>query len=240
MPAAVQPTVEVWWDQPGPGYLAHLPLLDAVEQTRYHAYRREVDQLNFLAARVIIKKVLAGRSGVPPERIRLISDCPQCGQPHGKPRTDTGEYELSIAHCAGLVVVAVGTTYPLGVDVEPRPGADRFAAIADLAPHILAPTERAHVDGLDEPVRAEYVIRYWTWKEAALKATGDGLGIDPNRVVFSPPGRRPELIEWPGDPAGRAALVLDELALHSDYIAALAVLGTLAAAPIVRRVDSGL
>lgn len=238
MPAAGQPTVEVWWDQPGRSYLTHLPLLDTVEQTRYRAYRREVDRLNFLAARVITKKVLAVRSGVPPERIRLISDCPQCGKPHGKPRTATGEYELSIAHCAGLVVVAIGTTHPLGVDVEPRPGADRFAAIADLAAHILAPTERAHLDGLDEPARAEWVIRYWTWKEAALKATGDGLSIDPTRVVFSASGRRPELIAWPGGAARRA--VLDELALHTDYIATLAVLGTLAPAPVVRRAGSDL
>ena len=97
-----------------------------------------------------------------------------------------------------------------------------------------------HLDGLDEPARAESVIRYWTWKEAVLKATGDGLGIEHSKVVFSPPGRRPELVEWPGDPAAGAALVLDELALHADYLAALAVLGTLAAAPVVRRADSAL
>ncbi|HEX2300753.1 MAG TPA: 4'-phosphopantetheinyl transferase superfamily protein, partial [Pseudonocardiaceae bacterium] len=183
---------------------------------------------------------LAVRSGIAPERIRLISDCPQCGQPHGKPRTETGDYELSIAHCTGLVVVAIGIAHPLGVDVEPRPGADRFTEIADLAAYILAPTEQAHVDGLDEPLRAESVIRYWTWKEAALKATGDGLGIEPNRVIFSPPGPRPELIEWPADPAGGTALVLDELALHPDYLAALAVLGPPATAPVIRRAGSDL
>lgn len=242
MPAAGQPVIEVWWDQPGPGYLAHVELLDATEKTRFQAYQRDQDQLNFLAARVIIKRVLAGRTGTPPERIHLVNDCPQCGRPHGKPRprTELGRFELSIAHCAGLVAVAISTAHPLGVDVEPLPGADRMGLLADLVPQVFAPAERPYLAGLDERARAECVIRYWTRKEAALKATGDGLNIDPTTLVLSPPGRRPELIEWPGDPAVRPPLALADLPLHTDYAAALAVLGGLDTCPAIRRASPGL
>ncbi|MGH4020881.1 MAG: 4'-phosphopantetheinyl transferase family protein [Pseudonocardiaceae bacterium] len=224
---AVQPAIEVWWDQPGPRYLAHVELLDATEKARFQAYQRDQDRLNFLAARVITKQVLAGRTGTTPERIHLLSDCPQCGRPHGKPRTRTelGQFELSIAHCAGLVAVAISTAHPVGVDVEPLPGVARVGSMADLVPQIFAPAERAYLTGLDEAATAECVIRYWTRKEAALKATGDGLSIDPAGVILSPPGQPPRLIGWPGDPAERPTLALDDLPLHADYAAALAVVG---------------
>ncbi|MGH4012763.1 MAG: 4'-phosphopantetheinyl transferase family protein [Pseudonocardiaceae bacterium] len=237
MPAAVQSAIEVWWDQPGPRYLAHVELLDAPEKARFQAYQRDQDRLNFLAARVITKQVLASRTETTPERIHLVSDCPQCGRPHGKPRprTEVGQFELSIAHCAGLVAVAISTAHPVGVDVEPLPSVDRMDLLADLVPQVFAPAERPYLAGLDELARAECVIRYWTRKEAALKATGDGLSIDPTGLILSPPGRRPELIEWPGDPAERPALTLEDLPLHADYAAALAVLGGLDTRPAIHR-----
>jgi phosphopantetheinyl transferase len=79
---------------------------------------------------------------------------------------------ISIAHANG-VSVALAARDPaarIGVDVESiadRP--DGFEAAA------FAPGERAILSGWSGPARSEWIARFWSAKEAAVKATGTGL-----------------------------------------------------------------
>lgn len=103
---------------------------------------------------------------------------------HGKPRPagDRGDLRFSLAHSAGVLLIALRSGREVGVDVERlRPMADH-EAFRDGA---LDPDERTHLDSVeDDRERLALALRYWTAKEAVLKASGDGLRVEPDLVAF--------------------------------------------------------
>lgn len=91
---------------------------------------------------------------------------------------------FSVSHSRDWVIVAVSSSEPLGVDLECL---DPLAEGDDLAEQVLTVAERRHYDGLPLADRRDWLYRAWTRKEAALKAAGHGLRIDPRQVEVGGP-----------------------------------------------------
>ncbi len=156
------------------------PLLSASERARCAAYRHEVDAARHATGRLLARTTAARRLGVGSERVGIRPDTDPAtrGRPHltvdGRDRTDAW---VSIAHAGHVVMVAVATQQ-CGIDVE---------VVADVAPVVAADTvygeaEIAALRAMPEPDRTLLAARWWTAKEAVLKATGVGLGIDPPTI----------------------------------------------------------
>ena len=71
----------------------------------------------------------------------------------------------SITHSGEIVGVALSAAGPLGLDVEQV----RERDISDLTRRVLGSGERSE--------NPEDFFRYWTRKEAVVKATRDGIGV---------------------------------------------------------------
>ena len=110
----------------------------------------------------------------------LDNPCPRCGGPHGPVRVrDSAGAEsvrASIAYAGGFAVVAVGP-------------ADRVALLGIDAEHVDA----AGPESLDRvrPGDPAQVVprdatRDWVRAEAALKAWGSGIRVDPALVALTP------------------------------------------------------
>ena len=89
---------------------------------------------------------------------------------------------FNVSHSRGYVVVVI-SLQPVGVDIE------RFQRLADkpesvdrLLSRVLTDSEQEFFGELPDSVRAEYIIRFWTAKEAVLKANGRGLSAGMNKV----------------------------------------------------------
>jgi 4'-phosphopantetheinyl transferase len=95
---------------------------------------------------------------------------------------------VSLSRTRDLVAVAVSTDAPVGVDVE-RVADTRFEGFDAVATH---PTEQTR--DLDDRARAVS----WVRKEAALKALGVGLRVDPSSFVTPRDGVLAEVV--PGMP----------------------------------------
>jgi len=147
------------------------PEVAARRATAYALTRRAVGQ------------VLAER----PADVGLDRTCPRCGQAHGRPRVkrDAGLH-LSVSHArptrdgreaAPVVVVAVTRLAPVGIDLlfAPETAFPGFDAVARHPDDAASP---------DDESRA----RLWARKEAALKAIGTGLDIDPASFPAPRPG----------------------------------------------------
>jgi phosphopantetheinyl transferase len=97
----------------------------------------------------------------------------------GKPELEGSELAVSLTHSGDVVLVAVAGAGAVGVDAELlRPDAAGWT----LVDHALTVSERARLEAVPVPDRAESFLQTWTRKEALLKAAGTGLGIDPRQV----------------------------------------------------------
>jgi 4'-phosphopantetheinyl transferase len=108
-------------------------------------------------------------------------------------------------------MVAVGHGGPVGVDVE---SVHRFD-LPGLRAVVLHDSEEA-TDAAD-------LARIWVRKEALLKATGEGLRVDPRSVRVSSPREPAALLEWGAE--SRARPVLYDVPVDQGHVAAVAVLG---------------
>jgi 4'-phosphopantetheinyl transferase len=226
---------QVWWARPDAADPRLLELLDDDERNRHIAYLRASDRDRFLVAhalaRIVTGAALAAAtpSGRPvdPSTIRYAPRAQRRGAAGGKPRfagaaLDAG-LELSISHSAERVVVALSRAVPIGIDVE-RLG--RGTLDRSLAESVLAPAELRALGGLPRARQAAAFCVYWTRKEAVLKATGDGLAVEPRKLVVSPPGSPPALLDWSGPRRPAATIALRDLDPGPGYAATLASIGT--------------
>jgi 4'-phosphopantetheinyl transferase len=200
-------TAQVWWARRQDAGDRLTPLLDDVEQGRWAGYRRDEDRQRFLVGCSLAKTIAGSLTGQDPARVSFDRTCPQCGKPHGKPRLNGGDLELSVSHSGDRIAVAAMTGNPVGVDVEEiRDTHDRES----LARYVMAESETGDL----------FVA--WTRKEAVTKATGDGLRVSFKEVVLA--DGPPRVVSWPY-PAPPGSVTLFDLAPGPGYVAALAVIG---------------
>lgn len=103
-------------------------------------------------------------AGLVPGAVVVAGPCPRCGGPHGRPRVEGADAEASLSYAGGRAIVAVA----------PRADADGIGVDAEVGhPDDLADVER---------MRPGTTLREWTRIEAALKADGRGLAVDPGLV----------------------------------------------------------
>ena len=213
---------QVWWARPGWLRPAHQRLLDRVEQGRRVTYRSAADRDRFTLGVVVTRTVLGAQLDVAPDRVPIDRACSHCRRKDGRPRLKgRADLHFSVSHSAGLVVVAVASGCPVGVDVE-RISTLREPAVAEL---VLSPAERAAYDALAPDARGPAFFRYWTRKEAVLKATGDGLRMPMSGLTLSAPDEPPRLLDWAGREELSTRISLVDLRCDSSaYSATLAVI----------------
>ena len=105
----------------------------------------------------------------------------------GKPYFADGSAHFSISHTKGHVFCIL-TDRPVGLDAEE---ADRKIDLR-LAEKILSPAEMERFEKAADPAAA--LLKLWVLKEAAAKASGEGLKGYPNQTDFSPDDPRIQMI----------------------------------------------
>ncbi len=204
-----------------PGRLAGLgAALEAGESERADRFVFSKDRDRFVAARGLLREVLAGYTGLGPNRIRFAYGA------NGKPRWEapspgSAALDFNLSHSSALALLAVSRGGPVGIDVEEvRPG----YADEGIAERFFSPGEAASLRAIASGRRDESFFRVWTRKEAVVKALGEGLAssltrfsvaTDPDAVASRPTGEASlaALREW----------VLHDLSPMTGYVGALAV-----------------
>jgi 4'-phosphopantetheinyl transferase len=208
----------VWWALPLTAEARYLKLLDQAEQGRYAAYRQEIDQRRFLTGRVLAKTVVGELLGRAPEAVEFDATCDDCGKPHGRPRIDGVRF--SISHSGDRIGLAVTGATPVGLDVETA----TRRADDSLISYALNETEQRDMARLDGEERTWAFFRYWTRKEALMKATGRGLKIPLRSITLSGPAEPARLVASADPALAPATTRLADLDPGEGYRAAVAVL----------------
>ncbi|MEU6645218.1 4'-phosphopantetheinyl transferase superfamily protein [Saccharomonospora sp. NPDC046836] len=210
----------VWWARPVADPGEYLALLTPVERERYEAYRQDADRRRFLTGRTLARTVAAERLGVDPGDVEFDATCTDCDKQHGPPRIPGVDLALSISHAGERVGVALTAGAPVGLDVE----AASRRADDGLLRYALNDTELAALDRLSAPERTDGFFRYWTRKEAVMKATGRGLRIPLQSITLSPPGEPARLIASDHPELTPEGTRMADLDPGAGYRAAVAVL----------------
>lgn len=217
-------TVHIWWARTGDARPHHRDLLDEQERERLAEMRRDDAAARFVMGCTLLRLAVGGYTGIAPRDVPVVRECDGCGGPHGKPRLAVGgSVEASLSHSGEHIVLAVARETPLGIDVENDDGSQDLLR---LAPRVLSPVESPTYEELPEAARRRRLLSVWTCKEAALKATGDGLRFPMHRLGVEDPEGAPRLTHWEGRPGPAEWMRLARLDAPRGYTAVLAVLGS--------------
>jgi len=185
-------------------------------------------------SRALLRLLLARQLGVRPAEVLIDRRCSVCGRPHGRPRLGGAPPPLhvSVSHGGGLLLLALAGQPVVGVDVEPATPVQEVPA--ELLELTLTPEERGHVPTGPAAARHRSFLRYWTGKEAVLKAVGTGLDLSPQAVRLSPPdGVGPACVTVPGrDAPDLTVRSLDVGAAHVGALATVAGVGLVPVRPL--------
>jgi 4'-phosphopantetheinyl transferase len=198
-PGGLEPepgSLDVWtWDIRAPR-AGDRDLLTEVERARADRLVIPAKARNWIASRAGLRRVLAPYVGAAPENLTFFTT------EHGKPRLDDVELAFNLSHSGTKAVLAVtSASVRVGVDVEEaRPG----RSFESIARNFFADDERRALLASPTDDRPAVFYRYWTCKEAYLKAWGTGLTFPSSRfcVQFDPPSdddARVVETQMPGD-----------------------------------------
>ena len=174
------------WLRPVRGEVA-TATLDAVERARLASFDNHDTRRAYAAAHRLVRSAVSDVVWSRPERLTFDRTCPTCGAQHGRPvLTSDPTLSVSLSRTDEWVAVAISRDGPVGIDVESVTRTD-FAGFADVALH---PSERHAVEGRAIDGRLRRRATAWVRKEAALKALGLGLTLDPALLRAPPSGIR--------------------------------------------------
>jgi 4'-phosphopantetheinyl transferase len=193
--------VRVAWARPDAPALADAAVWLGPPETARAARLAPRARARFVAARGLLRLVIAAETGAAPAAIALGATPGAAPGLLAPAQPAALALALSLSHAEGLVAAAAARGAAVGVDVEPR--ARRVPAAA-LARRFFAPAEARALAGLPEGERRARFLALFTLKEAWLKATGRGLAGGLARPRFDPAA------------AGRGELGRDAFALEDD------------------------
>jgi 4'-phosphopantetheinyl transferase len=175
-------------------------LLTSEEMARADRFRVARAARRFVVARAALREVLGQATGVEPAQIEFRYGT------HGKPSLDRRQLHFNASDSGDLAVVALAPG-EIGVDLEVR---RRLSDRDRLARRICTSAELRRLYSLPDDQIDEALLRLWTFKEAALKATGTGLpgGLQNVDVDFGS-DRTPRLLRLRDDHDGWHLLTAD-------------------------------
>lgn len=156
--------------------------LDPQETTRMNRFHRHEHRVRFLVSHAMTREVIARQNGGSPACIEFGALAQ--GKPYISRPAALRRYFFNLTHSHDMAAIAISESSPLGLDLE---WLGRKGPEVSLAGRYFTPTE--YKDILNHPLHLQHqrLLRYWTLKEAYIKAEGWGLsaGLDSFEFTLS-------------------------------------------------------
>ncbi|MGA9377302.1 MAG: 4'-phosphopantetheinyl transferase superfamily protein [Phormidium sp.] len=153
------------------------------ERLRAERFYFERDQKKFIACRGLLRIILSRYLDLEPHQLEFKYSLQ--GKPELNNNNNTQERLcFNVSHSQGLAVYAIALNRSVGIDLEYL---RHIPDVEQLAERFFSPNEFRIINALPKQQQQERFFRFWTIKEAYLKATGEGLaGLQKIAVSFTP------------------------------------------------------
>lgn len=156
---------------PGDAFTRYLQQLPQSLHRDIMKYHQHVDRVRTLTGKLLLKEAIQ-QAGLPHSLMDPMS------YTNYKRPFITKEVDFNITHSGNCVACIAGRGMKVGIDVE---------EIKPIRPEDILAVLRD--EELDEMKRAnaspEAILRFWTRKEAIVKASGEGLYLAPQSIYFT-------------------------------------------------------
>jgi 4'-phosphopantetheinyl transferase len=143
-------------------------LICAQDQARAGRLRDALERFHFTASQAVLRSVLSALGCGPEDRIQIVRDG------RGKPCLAGNGLRFSLSRSGAAVLIGVSYSREIGVDIECMRYVPNLEA---LARNQLSAAEFAVWRQACAEARNLNFLRYWTRKEACVKAAGVGLAV---------------------------------------------------------------
>jgi 4'-phosphopantetheinyl transferase len=196
--------------------------LGVEERMRAERYQSRLARDHFVCARGILRELLGAYSGQHPANLRFA-----CG-PFGKPLVVESSNivpKFNCARSAGIALFAFAADREVGIDVERIEDDEDFL---NVGMQFFTHSEIEFLNDLDADDRIAEFFRYWTRREAYLKATGQPFSHLTDELDVSCPVLHATDGAWtistfdavPGYASSLASLGLNHIQSIFEYAAA--------------------
>ena len=185
----------------GPRERAALGWLDARERSRRDRFLYPRPRREFTLCRAALRSLLCRELGCP--NAELSFGTAKFGKPFARVGGIPAPVAFNVSHSGRHGLIALAPEGRIGVDVEERSTKRNLDGYIRL---LFAPEERTALETSRGRERVELFYRLWTLKEAAIKAAGAGLSIDPASFGIPPGmirGERTGVFSFPQTPEVR-------------------------------------
>jgi 4'-phosphopantetheinyl transferase len=188
-------------------------ILDQAEQHQANAFKNEQLRRRYVEIHARLRILLGNAVNANPEQLRIHK------AEYGKPYlADYPELAFNLSHTANKMVVAIAYDCELGVDIELCRARENLAALVDKC---FAEEEKSHWQQLPESQQTYAFYRFWTRKEAFVKATGRGIALGLEQCVINPENPK-ELLRIPKDYGLASGWLMQDVDLGESICGALA------------------
>lgn len=218
--------VHVWWaslDQDEDRVASYFKVLDTKERDRALRIRIVKDSTRYIVSHGILRELLSAYTRIPANTLRF--DQGSFGKPVLDAQVDGEGLSFNVSHSAGVGLYAIARDRRIGVDVEQTQNVNDCLELAEKFFNTL---EYKAICECGDECNLQF-LRYWTCKEAYIKAKGEGLSYLLNGfVVDFSRDDTPHIVIDGEDPQACDRWSLHELDLPLDECrGALCVEGTL-------------
>jgi 4'-phosphopantetheinyl transferase len=189
--------------------------LSADEVVRANNFHFNKHREQFIASRGGLRNILSRYLKILPQDIQLLYTS------YGKPYLNHVDLSFNISHSGNDIVCAITKNVCIGIDIE-QIKCDMD--VLSLAKKIFSEEEYVTFLKMSDKGKLLAFYRYWTRKEAYLKAIGTGLHypLDQVQVSFSD-AEKPKLLKIRDQPFEPYLWHLEEVILEQACIATLAI-----------------
>ncbi|MFK7921045.1 MAG: 4'-phosphopantetheinyl transferase superfamily protein [Bacteroidia bacterium] len=197
-----------------------LKTLSLEERERASRFHFEKDRKRFISGRGSLRQILALYLGKQAQDIEFAYTA------NGKPLIQTSlgaeALKFNLSHSGEWMLLAISMDREIGIDIE---HIRHNIEVQEIAQRFFSPAEIRSLEQLHGIEQVERFYRYWTRKEAFIKAIGMGISFPLEQVdVFQQSGKLWSPVQIVGN-RDNPAWYSKDIFLAQDYMAAIVVEG---------------